>query len=168
MFADRWLFGLKGVWRVLFACGLSGVLAACTLTDPNAVSPRGDYAIDTYYPPGDAIATAQQRAREWWQRHQQRFGAQPPYLAVQTNLLLQGDVTASMEQKLFRANTASLFFAQNSFRRTPIFTIYGVVIFDVRTGRVVSPQGYAVVDTPARGRVAQFGPYIARYIGTGK
>jgi hypothetical protein len=152
---------------VLLACALAAALASCALIDPNAVDNRGDYAIDTYYPPRDATALAEQRARQWWQRNQQRFGAQPPYLAVQTNLLLQGEIVQNLYAKMIRSKTTSLFFAQG-IDRYPVFTIYGVVIFDTRTNRVVSPQGYAVVDTPPRGRIAHFGPYLARYIGTGK
>jgi hypothetical protein len=34
-----------------------------------------------------------------------------------------------------------------------------------RTGKLVSPDGYAVLDLPARGNVARFGTYTARFIG---
>ena len=40
------------------------------------------------------------------------------------------------------------------------------MIFDTRTGRFVSNQGYISVDTPQRGNVA-VRTYIARYIGWG-
>jgi hypothetical protein len=42
------------------------------------------------------------------------------------------------------------------------------MIFDTRTGTFVSNRGFVSVDTPSRGRVARFGDYIARYIGTGR
>jgi hypothetical protein len=42
------------------------------------------------------------------------------------------------------------------------------MIFDVHTSHVVSAHGYVSADTPQRGRVARFGAYIARYIGTGR
>jgi hypothetical protein len=45
--------------------------------------------------------------------------------------------------------------------------MYCVNIFDTRTERLVSQEGYAVIDLPESGRVARFGPYTARYIGTG-
>ena len=166
MLANGWRSRLKTVWRLVFTGILMVALACCASLDLNTVDPRGDYAIDTYYPPADATARAEQRAREWWQRNQSRLGEPTPYLAVQTNLLLQGEIVQNLYEKLNRAKTTSLFWAQG-FDRYPVFTIYGVVIFDTRTGRVVSPQGYAVVDTPHRGKVVRFGPYIARYIGTG-
>ena len=137
------------------------------LADPNAVDRRGDYAIDAYTPPADATALAEQRARQWWQRNQERFGAQTRYLAVQTNLLMEGEIVQNEYAKMIRSKTSSGYFAQG-YETSPTADIYGVVIFDTRTDRVVSPQGYAVVDTPAHGRIAQFGPYLARYIGTGR
>ena len=118
-------------------------------------------------PAGLEAVLAERRARAWWQLNQTRFGTQTPYLAVQTNLLLQGEIVQNLYEKMIKAKTTSLFFAQG-LDRFPVFTIYGVVVFDTRTNRLVSPQGYAVVDTPHRGRIARFGPYIARYIGTGK
>jgi hypothetical protein len=164
---DRGPIRFKGSCQALIICVLAAPFASCTLADPNAVDDRGDFAIDTYTPPADATALAEQRARAWWQRHAGRFGAQPPYLAVQTNLLLQGEIVQDLYAKMIRAKTSSLFFAQG-YEAYPTASIYGVVIFDSRTGHVVGPQGYAVVDTPSRGRIARFGPYVARYIGTGR
>ena len=82
-------------------------------------------------------------------------------------MLLSGDIVQDFYAKLLRSRTSSLFFAQGDEAESTA-NIYGVVIFDTRTGHVISPQGYAVVDTPARGRIARFGPYLARYIGTGR
>jgi hypothetical protein len=45
--------------------------------------------------------------------------------------------------------------------------LLGVMIFNTRTGRFVTNQGYISVDTPPRGSVARFGAYIARFIGWG-
>jgi hypothetical protein len=45
--------------------------------------------------------------------------------------------------------------------------VFCINIFDTRTGKLVSPQGYAVVDEPERGGVARFGRYIATFIGDG-
>jgi hypothetical protein len=44
---------------------------------------------------------------------------------------------------------------------------YCISIFDTQTEKLVSQEGYAVVDLPRRGSVARFGTYTARYIGTG-
>jgi len=86
---------------------------------------------------------------------------------VQTNLLLQGEIVQDLWAKLINSQTTASFFAKST-EDYPEEEFYGVVIFDTRTGRIVSPQGYAVADTPPRGSVTRFGPYVARYIGTGK
>ena len=43
-----------------------------------------------------------------------------------------------------------------------------VMIFDAKTGRPVSNEGYIIVETPTKGRVGIFGGYTALYIGNGK
>jgi hypothetical protein len=40
-------------------------------------------------------------------------------------------------------------------------------MLDMRTQKLVSAEGYGVADSPERGRVAQFGPCTAVYIGNG-
>ncbi len=135
-------------------------------TDPNAVDNR-DHAIDTYSPFGNQTAVAEVHAREWWRSHQQRFGNQPPLLAVQASRVFEGEIVQNLSAKLQNSQTTSLFYAK-SLEQYPTFDLYSVLIFDTRTERLVSPQGFVVVDTPHRGTVARFGPYIARYIGEGR
>jgi hypothetical protein len=43
-----------------------------------------------------------------------------------------------------------------------------VMIFDAKTGRPVSNEGYIIFDLPPKGRLAIFGGYTALYIGNGK
>ena len=167
-FTDPGPCRFKASCHTLMLCVLAAALASCVSADSNAVDNRGDFAVDAYTPPADATALAEQRARAWWQRHQVRFGAQPPYLAVQTNVLPAAEIGQDFYAKLTRSKTSSSFFAQDPDDADSDADIYGVVIFDTRTGHVVSLQGYAVVDTPSRGRIARFGPYVARYIGTGR
>ena len=165
-FTDPGPCRFKASCHTLMLCVLAAALASCVSADSNAVDNRGDFAVDAYTPPADATALAEQRARAWWQQHGARFGAQPPYLAVQTNMLLPGEIVQDLYAKMIRSKTSSLFFAQGGDEDSTT-NIYSVVIFDTRTGHVVSPQGHAVVDTPSRGRIARFGPYLARYIGSG-
>ena len=42
-----------------------------------------------------------------------------------------------------------------------------LLLFDSRTGQLVSPEGVLVIDTPPRGAVANFGGVQAVYAGTG-
>ena len=43
-----------------------------------------------------------------------------------------------------------------------------IMIFDAKTGRPVSNEGYISIDTPRKGELGVFGGYTAVYIGNGK
>jgi hypothetical protein len=126
-----------------------------------------NFAIDTCFPSQNAIQLAEERTRAYWAKHASRYGAEPRFLAVETSKVFPSEVQ-DLWPKLINSETTASFFAHglknNSYSNLPLL---GVMIFDTRTGRFVSNQGYISVDTPPRGGVARFGPYIARYIGWG-
>jgi hypothetical protein len=126
-----------------------------------------NFAIDTCFPNPHAIELAEGRARAYWAKHASCFGAESRFLAVETSKVFPGEVQ-DLWPKLINSETTASFFAHgienNSYSNLQLL---GVMIFDTRTGRFVSNQGYISVDTPPRGTVARFGPYIARYIGWG-
>jgi hypothetical protein len=43
-----------------------------------------------------------------------------------------------------------------------------IMIFDAKTGKPVSNEGYIILDTPQKGTLGIFGGYTAVYIGNGK
>jgi hypothetical protein len=43
-----------------------------------------------------------------------------------------------------------------------------IMIFEAKTGKPVSNEGYIILDTPQRGTLGIFGGYTAVYIGNGK
>jgi len=69
---------------------------------------------------------------------------------------------------LINSQTTTTYFSQTGGRHRAEVDLKGIMIFDTRTGTVVSSRGFVSVDTPTRGHVARFGDYIARYIGTGR
>jgi hypothetical protein len=141
------------------------LLSACNSS--GGIDNRGNYAIDTYFPNANAAQQAENRARTFWQTHGAKFGPNPPYLAVQSNKLLPGEIVNNLYAKLINSPTTSSAFRDvDQVSLNP--DIFSVLIFDTRSNRLVSNQGYAVVDLPARGIVAQFGSFTARYIGTGR
>ena len=126
-----------------------------------------NFAIDTCFPNPNAIQLAEGRARAYWVKYASRFGAEPRFLAVETSKVFPGEVQ-NLYPKLINSETTASFFSQGIEDNTySNLQLVGVMIFDTRTGRFVSNQGYISVDTPPRGSVARFGPYIARYIGWG-
>ena len=126
-----------------------------------------NFAIDTCFPNPNAIRLAEGRARAYWAKHASRFGAEPRFLAVETSKVFPSQVQ-SLWPKLINSETTASFFSQGIEDNTySNLQLVGVMIFDTRTGRFVSNQGYISVDTPPRGSVARFGSYIARFIGWG-
>ncbi len=125
-----------------------------------------DFAIDTCYPKPNEIQLAEARARRFWAKHASRYGPEPRYLAVETSKIFPSEVQ-DLWQKLINSETTASFFSHGKPTYSNLQLI-GIMIYDTKTGRFVSNQGYISVDTPPRGRVARFGPYVARYIGRGQ
>jgi hypothetical protein len=126
-----------------------------------------DFAIDTCYPTPNEIQLAEARARGFWAKHASRYGPEPRYLAVETSKIFPSEVQG-LYPKLINSETTASFFSRPSKDLYSNLQLIGIMIYDTKTGRFVSNQGYISVDTPTRGRVARFGPYVARYIGFGR
>jgi hypothetical protein len=144
---------------------LSLLLCACAAVN-SAKFDNSDYAIDTYTPGSNEITRAEQRAKKFWLENSSRYDNEPHFLAIDTTKLLEGEIVQDLWPKLINSAHTSSFFARGT-EGYPQVDIYCVMIFDTRTGKFVSNQGYAVVDLPSRGQVARFGNYIARFIGSG-
>lgn len=127
-----------------------------------------DFAIDTYYPTPNEIQLSEHRAKRFWKRYALRFGPAPRYLAIETSKLFPADIVQDLWPKLINSETTASFFGhgreQGSYSG---LDLHGIMIYDTKTEHFVSAQGYASVDLPCRGRVARFGSFVARYIGTG-
>ena len=126
-----------------------------------------NFAIDTCFPTPNEIQLAEGRTRAYWAKHAARFGPEPRFLAVETSKVFPGEVQ-DLWPKLINSETTASFFSYGDKTNTySNLQLLGIMIFDTRTGRFVSNQGYISVDTPPRGSVARFGSYVARYIGWG-
>jgi hypothetical protein len=126
-----------------------------------------DFAIDTCYPNQNEIRAAEHRAKRFWAKHSSRFGTDPRFLAVAASKIFPSEVQV-LWPKLINSETTASFFAHGLEDNTySDLQLTGVMIYDTATGNIVSNQGYIAVDTPGRGTVARFGPYLARYIGWG-
>ena len=157
--------------KSLFASLLvTGVLTIALETAPargevGRRSPFVDLAIDTYTPPTNALRLAQARAQEYWAKHRGEIGRDARYLAVESYPIFS-EAIPLLYSKLLRSPGVSSWDLENK-KDNKGLNIHCVNIFDTQAQRLVSPQGYAVVDLPTRGSLAQFGIYTARYIGGG-
>ena len=127
-----------------------------------------NFAIDTYYPTPDEIRLAEQRARNYWAKNVNRYGSNPVYLAVETSTIFESEIVQNLWPKLINSQTTTSFFSKSPWKHRSEVDLKGITIFDTRTGTIASNRGFVSVDTPPRGRVARFGDYVARYIGTGR
>jgi len=147
--------------RVLF---LAFLFAALSPVGAEKIDNR-NFAIDTYYPTPNEIRLAEERAREYWQKHAARFGSDPAYLAIETSKIFPAEIQ-NLWPKLINSETTASFFAHGLDKQTySNLELRGIMIFDIRTGHFVSNQGFVAVDTPRLGGVARFDSFIARYIG---
>jgi len=136
-------------------------LALLGCANPEQAGNR-DYAFDTYYPTPNEIQLAQQRTQRYWQKNSHRFKEATPYLAVNTTSVVQGDVNQGLYSKLMNSETTTNFFQTDSSLDASC-----VMIYDTAADRFVSNFGYVSVDLPARGSLARWDGYTARYIGWG-
>jgi hypothetical protein len=127
-----------------------------------------NFAIDTYSPGPNEIRFAEQRARNYWAKNANRYGSNPVYLAVETSKIFESEIVQDLWPKLINSQTTSSFFSKSPGKHHAEVDLTGIMIFDTRTGTVAGNRGFVLVDTPMRGRVARFGDYVARYIGTGR
>jgi hypothetical protein len=124
-----------------------------------------DFAIDTCYPNANEIRLAQEHARSYWLRNAARFGAEPRFLAVETATIFSSEIQ-DLGIKLIHSETATSYYSARKNAVNP--SLRCVMIFDVKTNRFISNQGYVAVDVPPKGKVARFSTYLARYVGTAR
>jgi hypothetical protein len=106
-----------------------------------------NFAIDTCFPTPNEIQLAEGRTRAYWAKHSSRFGAEPSFLAVETSKIFPGEVQ-NLWPKLINSETTASFFSHGLKGNTySNLQLLGVMIFDTRTGRFVSNQGYISGDT---------------------
>src|SRR5580704_12789315 len=141
------------------------LLSACGTFDSVKADKR-DFAIDTYYPLSNEIELAEHHARQYWQENASRFGTEPRYLAVPASSILAAELSPEFSVKLDHSEMSGAYFTQG-ISSSSKQGVRGVMIFDTETDHAVGPQGYIIVDTPARGQVVRVADYTARYIGAG-
>ena len=105
-----------------------------------------NFAIDTCFPSPNSIQLAEGRTRAYWAKHASRFAAEPRFLAVETSKIFPGEVQ-DLWPKLINSETTASFFSHGIKNNTySNLQLLGVMIFDIRTGRFVSNQGYISVE----------------------
>jgi hypothetical protein len=154
--------GLR-VRAVAVIIGLGLLFGACVQTGP---SEQTNLSIATYVPRANALAIAERRAKAHWAKHRDQMSGGTPYLAIESDTIPSADIP-DLYYRLTNSpgvNGSDV----EEYRVNRDIDIFCINIFDTRTGKLVSPQGYAVVDEPDPGSIARFGRYTARFIGSGE
>jgi hypothetical protein len=149
--------------QILFPVAL--LLSACSSMTSTTVD-RRDFGVDSCFPRSNEIQIAEEHARRYWRKNAARVGPEPRYLAVETSCIPGTQLSAEFSAKLDRSETTGSFFAQSGIDDYPM-VVYGVMLFDTETDRIIGRQGYVFVDLPAREEVVRIGNQMARYIGVG-
>jgi hypothetical protein len=150
---------------LVLVSGFLALLSGCSAFVSDKADNR-NYAVETCYPASNEIQLAEQRARDYWQKNASVVGPEPQYLVVAASSMLVAELNEEFSAKLDHSKTSGSYFTQgisSSSRQG----VQGYLIFDTKTGRAVSPQGYIIVDTPPRGQIVHVAQYTARYIGFG-
>jgi hypothetical protein len=155
----------KPVMNRLFCVLACLLIAGCASLNSDRVD-RRNFAIDTYFPTPNEARLAEARGRRYLNQNASRRGAGTPYLAIDAAIIFPEDVQNLWSKLINSETTASVFSHGAEDLSLDDFVLYGVVIFDTRTGHLVSTGGYVVADLPERGEIARFGSYFARFIGS--
>jgi len=153
----NWLF-------CILACSLVG---GCASLNSNRVD-RRNFAIDTYFPNPNEARLAEARAREYLSRNGSRPGSETPYLAVDASIIFPDEVQDLWPKLINSETTADVFAHGTQDLSISDFVLYGVVLFDTRSGHLAGNGGYVVAELPARGEIVRFGSYFARFIGSAR
>jgi hypothetical protein len=147
-------------------------LSSCGSFNPSASSGFGqnDFAVGVASPNGPELSLAQKRLQNFLGRanaRQRELLGQNPVVAVQANQVDASEVPGLIYQlSAGQIGNAVAYYASDPDNPTAV-PVKFLVLIDSRTGRLVSPGGVLVIDTPPRGIVADFRGVKAVYAGTG-
>ena len=148
------------------------LFSSCTVLWPTP-SPKqygaDDYAVGEARPYRQEVALAKRRLQNFIRRadaKQKRLLARAPYVAVQANELVAGEIWPLLRDLATGQARATQYYMQD-FRNRSEYPVRFLLIFDDRTQRLLKPEGVLIIDTPSRGYVAEFAGTKAIYAGTG-
>jgi hypothetical protein len=147
------------VLSLLLAGSVLGVFSPQT-----PVACANDYALMSATPYNSEIALARERLQRFLAKADARkkaILAQNPVVAVEAAVLTAGEVGPILRRLDSGRNTGYI----QDFTQRGQTEVKFLLLFDSRTGQLVSDDGVLVVNTPLRGKVGMFGGISALYIG---
>jgi hypothetical protein len=158
--------GLVGLLLVETVAGLSGCASS---TRSATLSHYRDYALAVGEPYPAEASVAQTRVDHYLAHltpERRKALESYQYLAVEATTVPATEV-AALVKHLVNTGAVTGSLAHETYNLSAS-TAQFVMIFDIKTGRPVTNEGYVAMDTPRKGQPGLFGGYDALYIGTGK
>jgi hypothetical protein len=147
-------------------------ISSCAWFNPSAGTGYGpiDYAVRRAAPNGAEISLAQRRLENFLRRadaRQRGLLGQNPTVAVQANQIDASEVPGLIYQLSSGQIANAISYYSSDPDNPTAVPVKFLLLFDSRTGRLVSPQGVLVIDAPPRGTIANFAGVQAVYADTG-
>jgi len=149
--------------------GGSGALTGCASPSSAARSHYRDYALAVGKPYPAEAAVAQRRVDHYLGRltPERRKTLEPyQYLAVEATTIPASEAMAFMKRLVDRGEIGGSM-AHDVYNVSGTTALF-IMVFDVKTGRPATDEGYVALETPRKGQPGLFGGYDALYIGNGR
>jgi hypothetical protein len=151
------------------------ILSSCTESPLSFLLPptprqygTNDYAVGEAQPYPQEVILAKKRLANFIRRagpKQRQVLDQNPYVAVQANELLAGEVWPLLRE-LSSGRVKTMQYVQD-LQNQPNYWVKFLLLFDGRTQRLLKSDGVLIMDEPQRGSVANFAGTKAIYAGAG-
>jgi hypothetical protein len=147
------------VLSLFIGCAVLGLISSRT-----GFAGPSDYALMSATPYNSEILLARERLEKFLTKadaKKRAVLAQNPIVAVEAYVLSAGEVGPILR----RLNSGKLGGYSQDFTNRTTTEVKFLLLFDSRTGQLVSDDGVLVINTPQRGKVGIFGGVSALYIG---
>jgi hypothetical protein len=151
------------------------ILSSCTESPLSFLLPptprqygTNDYAVGEAQPYPQEVILAKKRLANFIRRagpKQRQVLDQNPYVAVQANELLAGEVWPLLRE-LSSGRVKTVQYVQD-LQNQPNYWVKFLLLFDGRSQRLLRSDGVLIMDEPQRGSVANFAGTKAIYAGAG-
>lgn len=134
---------------------------------PSVHAGTTDYALMSATPYNSEIALARERLEKFLYKadaKKRAILAQTPVVAVEA-AIVQASETGPLLRRIEKGEfgRTGAYPADQADRK-----VFFLLLFDSRTGQLVSDDGVLVLNTPRRGKIGEFGGVSALYIGEGR
>jgi hypothetical protein len=153
----------------MFLAQAMAALSGCASSQSSAQSRYRDYALAVGQPYADEASVAQSRVNQYLAHltpERRKALESYPYLAVEAVTIPAADSAALIKRLIYKGEVSGSG-AQDPYNLATYQTRF-IMIFDAKSGRPATAEGFVVMDTPRKGQPGSFGGYDALYIGNGK